>query len=325
MGLTHGADERVVFLDGSEALVPIDPVRLHTAYNYKAVTTNQDVVDAAVNAFTWNGGTVRPLAPVNLRGVRNDAGDLLITWTRRSRLGYGFRPGSDVPLGEEVETYLVEIYSGSTLLRTIQVWVDQGQMVVWEFYGGTPSVPVISGDGTVTFSGGAATLRSRQVVGPDFLLEFTVPNTATYSVPQISLIRNFITAGQEFWGVDSLTTTLARLEKLQNLTVATGDRITIEARGGVVSYYKNYSGPTSSPVYVSALSPIQQAARYNLWITQVGTSEARTIRLFRYQPETFYTAAQQTQDFGSTQSSIRVRVKQISSIVGPGAYVEGTL
>lgn len=59
--LTHTADEDVVFLNGAEVFVEIDPARAGIEYNYKVVTTNQDVADATAIPFTWTGGTVKPL------------------------------------------------------------------------------------------------------------------------------------------------------------------------------------------------------------------------------------------------------------------------
>lgn len=79
--LIHGASERVVYLDGSEKFVEIDPTRVGLPFDYKVVSINQDVADASAVSFTWTGGTVKPLrytAPV----VTQDAtGDYLIAAT----------------------------------------------------------------------------------------------------------------------------------------------------------------------------------------------------------------------------------------------------
>lgn len=72
--LTHGAGEDVVFLNGAETFVAIDPLRVGIAYNYKVVTTNQDVADATPISFTWTGGTVKPLRMSN-PFVTKDASD----------------------------------------------------------------------------------------------------------------------------------------------------------------------------------------------------------------------------------------------------------
>lgn len=124
--LTHGASERVVFLDGAEQFVAIDPVRLNGAFNYKAVTTNQDVTAATAVPFTWTGGTVKAMHPSNLRGARDtgttptSGADLLIQFDRVTRVGGGLRSYSDVPIAEEKEEYLVTIPS-AVPVRTMTV------------------------------------------------------------------------------------------------------------------------------------------------------------------------------------------------------------
>lgn len=57
--LVHGASEDVVYLNGAEKFVAIDPLRAGIAYNYKVVTINQDVADADPISFTWIGGTMK--------------------------------------------------------------------------------------------------------------------------------------------------------------------------------------------------------------------------------------------------------------------------
>lgn len=85
--LTHGAGEPVIFLDGSEQLVEIDPTRLGTAYNYKAVTTNQDVADATPVSFTWNGGTIRDQRVSQVVIVTDASDDTLIWFTGHPKAG----------------------------------------------------------------------------------------------------------------------------------------------------------------------------------------------------------------------------------------------
>ena len=55
------------------------------------------------------GANVRPLSPVNLAAERTSAGDLQLSWIRRSRLGYAWVDGIDAPLGEAREQYRLVI------------------------------------------------------------------------------------------------------------------------------------------------------------------------------------------------------------------------
>lgn len=56
-----------------------------------------------------------------MRGARNPAGDLTITWIRRTRYGGWWRDFADVPLNEESERYEVDIMDGTAVVRTIVV------------------------------------------------------------------------------------------------------------------------------------------------------------------------------------------------------------
>ena len=57
---------------------------------------------------------MRPLSPVGLWAELQSNGDLLISWTRRSRLGFAWVDGVDAPLGEATERYRVLIAGALT-------------------------------------------------------------------------------------------------------------------------------------------------------------------------------------------------------------------
>jgi hypothetical protein len=68
----------------------------------------------------FSGLGARPLSPVHVRG-RRSAGDLAISWVRRTRSGGDSWTASEVPLSEEYEAYEVDIVNGATVKRTIAV------------------------------------------------------------------------------------------------------------------------------------------------------------------------------------------------------------
>lgn len=76
--LIHGADEQIVYLDGREVFVPIDYSRVDQEFDYKVVTTNQNVADATAVPFTWTGGTVRGLRPFDPIVSGDATGDYLV-------------------------------------------------------------------------------------------------------------------------------------------------------------------------------------------------------------------------------------------------------
>jgi hypothetical protein len=81
---------------------------------YKAVTSGSTLSSATAVAFTNNGIALKPYAPVLLGGGRNSAGDIIINWTRRTRIGGAWQDYVDVPLSEPIEEYQVDFYTDGT-------------------------------------------------------------------------------------------------------------------------------------------------------------------------------------------------------------------
>jgi hypothetical protein len=52
---------------------------------------------------------LRPPAPVHLRAEPTGSGGIMLSWVRRSRLGWNWASASDTPLGEESELYQLEL------------------------------------------------------------------------------------------------------------------------------------------------------------------------------------------------------------------------
>ncbi|CAA9365415.1 MAG: hypothetical protein AVDCRST_MAG93-7937 [uncultured Chloroflexia bacterium] len=65
------------------------------------------------------GEALRPPAPVHLRAERTSAGDLNISWVRRSRSGWDW-VSEETPLGEETESYRLSL-TGPGVSRRVTV------------------------------------------------------------------------------------------------------------------------------------------------------------------------------------------------------------
>lgn len=76
-----------------------------------------DGAQAAIASAAIDGRSCTPPPPVQLRAARTADGGLRLTWTRRSRLGWRWRDGDDVPLGEEREGYRIAVadQAGATI------------------------------------------------------------------------------------------------------------------------------------------------------------------------------------------------------------------
>lgn len=67
----------------------------------------------------FDGVGLRPFSPVHPRARRGEGGAIHLSWIRRTRLGGDSWAGLDVPLGEELEAYEVEIRDGDTVKRVL--------------------------------------------------------------------------------------------------------------------------------------------------------------------------------------------------------------
>lgn len=77
-----------------------------------------DPIDPAPAHALANGISLLPPSPVHLRATRS-GDETQLRWVRRSRIGWTWRDGVDVPLGEENERYQVEISgAGQTSIST---------------------------------------------------------------------------------------------------------------------------------------------------------------------------------------------------------------
>ncbi len=120
-GAPAGAD--FVVLD--DALVPAGLLASEAglSLNWKVGPVGDDLasgnfVDAAV------AGGIRarqPLSPVHLAARRTGDGSVSVSWIRRGRIDADGWDGAEIPLGEERETYLVELMSGETVVRSAEL------------------------------------------------------------------------------------------------------------------------------------------------------------------------------------------------------------
>ncbi len=91
-----------------------------------------------VEAFAGNG--LRPYAPVHLRASRDGAGDLALSWIRRTRIDGDSWQSVEVPLGEESESYLVRVIAaGGALVREESVSAPQ-----WSYSAAAQAADAIS-------------------------------------------------------------------------------------------------------------------------------------------------------------------------------------
>ncbi len=69
--------------------------------------------------FVFGAVGLRPWSPSQIEGVRTNAGDVSLSWARRTRFDGDSWEAGDVPLNEDAESYDLEILNGSSVVRTV--------------------------------------------------------------------------------------------------------------------------------------------------------------------------------------------------------------
>lgn len=111
---------RVVFL--SEALAPVElsMAEFRLPLNWRVGPASLDLGHESYSAgtHTFRGTGMRPLSPVHVRASRS-GGNLTLSWIRRTRFGGDNWEAAEVPLGEEMQRYEIDILDGTDVMRTI--------------------------------------------------------------------------------------------------------------------------------------------------------------------------------------------------------------
>lgn len=112
---SHAADEMLVLLEiGSLRRSDFGVADLNLSRAYKAVSLLTLEVDTPAVAWANTGVGLRPYSPVDLIAEGETGGDVLMKWTRRSRIGEGVVPP---PLAEETEAYVLRILTAGGALK----------------------------------------------------------------------------------------------------------------------------------------------------------------------------------------------------------------
>jgi len=113
----HAAGARFVRLDGATPLLALEPAEIGLVRSLRAgpMGLAYDPDRFAERSIAVAGLGLRCLPPVHLRGSRDAAGDVAISWIRQTRLGGDGWDQVEVPLAEESEAYFVEFLEGSVL------------------------------------------------------------------------------------------------------------------------------------------------------------------------------------------------------------------
>lgn len=345
---------RFVLINAAVIFTPAMVTDINGLFSYRGATSGQSLGDAATVDFVWEAEGLQCLAPVNIRGTRNSIGDLFQEWTRRSRLGAGMTPGSDVPLGEEVEMYDVEyLTTGDVLKRTMRVMPGGAQAgILMPEYPGS-SVGITGNNLVSTASPPYSAFTQQQIANNGAWIEGTLRLEGSFQIATMGLMLSSELSRAGFpvasdngagfseyfdFGLNSMSDGIPEFTILRNGSQLFGlnlddsfkgtatTRIRIVAVGSEVRFYWDYLGPGTTPVFVApfAVPSLPMVPRFFVH----GGSRITNIFVGNnvLGPSVIYSATQQTEDgFTPNVSTIRTRVMQISSIVGRGHVAQADL
>lgn len=115
----HAANDYFVLMtDPDLAFIGMPTDSIGQPRDYRSVTAGADIDSATSASFTYDAVNLEALSGVHPKGVRS-AGDLTVTWQRRTRVGGAWRDYVDASLGEELQAYEVDIMQGAVVKRTL--------------------------------------------------------------------------------------------------------------------------------------------------------------------------------------------------------------
>ncbi len=110
---TQLAGDRFVLLEAA-ALRTIDLPPGVLGQSVRVLATGVGDGEPATATAVISGTSVLPPAPVDLIATVEATGGIALRWTRRSRIGWGWPGGADLPLGEERESYVATMTGVAT-------------------------------------------------------------------------------------------------------------------------------------------------------------------------------------------------------------------
>ena len=117
---SHSVGEGFTLLDPLPAValtVPLSAIGM--TQSWKALGPGDGLGTVSAQMLLMQGKALRPLSPVGLTASVAANGDIGLNWIRRSRDGFAWLDGTDVPLAEESEKYRITVSLAGTVKRTV--------------------------------------------------------------------------------------------------------------------------------------------------------------------------------------------------------------
>jgi len=123
----HVAGETFVVLDSDSVRRVVQNTEDTNAQRFlKIIGAGLPVYSAAVTPFVNTGVSQRPWKPAIIRSTRDGPGEITITFHRRSRIRFEWIDFVDVPLGQDQESYEMDISDNTgAVVRTLESTSEQ--------------------------------------------------------------------------------------------------------------------------------------------------------------------------------------------------------
>ncbi|WP_338469164.1 hypothetical protein ROLI_028560 [Roseobacter fucihabitans] len=108
-----------VLLNGLPEQIDLSRNLRRVSQTYRVGPARRPVDDPSFTqqSFVFNGNGERPYAPVHLTVDFNELGDLTVSWIRRTRVDGDSWSVPEVPLGEESESYRVQVFKDGAVVK----------------------------------------------------------------------------------------------------------------------------------------------------------------------------------------------------------------
>jgi hypothetical protein len=102
--------------------------------------------NVSLQVISFNGVGLRPYSVSHLGASRNADSSIFVSWVRRTRIDGDSWQASEVPLGEDIESYTLRVLSGGSLVREVivlaQSWIYMPSMQMVDLVGSSFVVSV---------------------------------------------------------------------------------------------------------------------------------------------------------------------------------------
>lgn len=135
----HAVGERVVLMSSATDL-QLSAADIGLQYLYKAVTSGETIDAAPPIGLTFHAIRLRPYSPASVGGGSDASGNVTVNWLRRTRVGGAWTNFADVPLSENTEQYVVQVWDSDfedcariTTVDATQTWQYTTTMQIADF------------------------------------------------------------------------------------------------------------------------------------------------------------------------------------------------